>query len=122
MLKPQQLRVGNWIAQKEEQSPIPVLVKELGTSTINRKPSAQFEALKLTPKYLLLAGFEYNGAVYVYRIGGISICFDLERNEYVTIDDPNGGQIQLMPSFCYLHEVQNIIYELTSTEITISSL
>lgn len=117
MVNPQELRLGNWIAKKEDNSPVQVY--SLDGSTINGLAPEHFEPLKLTGEQLLNGGFKYNGAVYCFK-EKIELCFDLQQNEYVTIDDRHGGQALLERQFHFLHEVQNLIFGMISIELPIT--
>jgi hypothetical protein len=122
MIDPQELRLGNWIGRKKDDSSLaPVQVFSLDSHMINGLPLEDFEPLKLAGAHLLQAGFQYNGAIYFgLRNGNIEFAFDLDHNEHVTIDDHMGGQAILYRSFHFLHEVQNLIYDMACRELPLN--
>jgi hypothetical protein len=121
MINPKELRLGNWIARRQEGNLFPIKVVSLEAHTVNGLPLEQLEPIRLAGVHLLQAGFQYNGAVYYGGGDGkMEFSFDLEHNEYVTIDDHMGGQAILYRSFHFLHEVQNLIYEVTRKELPIT--
>jgi hypothetical protein len=95
-------------------------VVSLSRDLVNGEVPEHFAAIRLSGRRLKQAGFRYNGAAYNLEQGRVIVAIDLKRKEWIVIDDDQGGQIILHKKLNFLHEVQNLVRELTGSELAIS--
>ena len=72
--------------------------------------------IPITEDILLKAGFEKNGSYKEIKLNQVSITIKLLDGEYFLVD-ASGWYGK---GFIYLHSLQNLIYALTGTELTIN--
>jgi len=124
MIQANELRIGNWLADKQnrkgkviELTPRTITVKmpfsKLKDTYIGK---SAFKGIPITEDILLKAGFEKNGSYKEIKLNQVSITIKLLDGEYFLVD-ASGWYGK---GFIYLHSLQNLIYALTGTELTIN--
>lgn len=128
MIKANELRIGNWV-----QAPLGeyMRVEQIGYKDNPDYIFARydkgfgqnsFSGIPLTPEILEKAGFnKLGGSKFVYRIPvqEFEISVSLKLN-YAYIDTQWGQASIKRPIFKYLHQLQNLYFALTGTELEIN--
>ena len=110
MIKPQELRIGNWLRIKESDTKVQVEVYMLNLSYLTG-----YQPIPLTPEILLKCEFVMHKDKGLWRKGNFYLHFyTLSENEYCfTFKDYKSASI------LYLHQLQNIYWCLCGEELTI---
>ena len=132
MIQPNELRIGNWIGLKNSG----LLQIDIDNFSDCAKNPAIFNPIPLTPEVLEKAGFKKNqwqeayyiqtdfGCLYIHFYNGriitrfMSISKDSRGDKSFSL--PFIGNKKSSENYIYLHHIQNLLYELTQTELNIN--
>mgnify|MGYP003648680787 CR=1 FL=1 len=116
-MKSKELRIGNYVYHKHS-----IGIKLPGTLTSGKdiELCKEFEPIPLTKEWLIKFGFKKDGVLVDY-----AICLNNEKIFGIDIKNERAHIYQLKPSIqgvnlCsinYVHELQNLYYTLTKTEL-----
>lgn len=147
MIKPEELRIGNWVGINNPKSwpevkGQPLLVTEIGLIKAHDFPKStgavsledanrnetysQFnefiEPIPLTDEWLIKFGFEENGLDKKenkkYRLTWEEGVFDIYRISSFYLDDGKHYE----PKIEFIHQLQNLYFALTGTELTLKEV
>lgn len=114
-MKAEELRIWNWIYYYGS---LPVQVTSIGQNHINGNEYSYCAPIILTPEILEKAGFEKSGDNEHYFIGHFGFYLIHDGSDWCMKPRINDS---LVISYCkYIHQLQNLYYALTSTELTIN--
>jgi len=85
-------------------------------NNLDELPIQFCSGIPITEDILLKAGFEKNGSYKEIKLNQVSITIKFLDGEYFLVD-ASGWYGK---GFIYLHSLQNLIYALTGTELTIN--
>lgn len=116
-MKAEELRIGNLVYHKDE-------VHIVNSSTIVYQKSVfKCYPIELTPEWLERAGFDDDKRIDAYSIESNDKCYFIRKEgsvfwvlyQYNGWNDDTGEHIS---SIQYVHQLQNLIFALTGTELT----
>lgn len=114
-----ELRIGNWIDSEDgKQQIVDVLCDSINTKTHEGLPCDFIDPIPLTPEILLAFGFERleDGDGFYYELlsanGILFIEGDKKGFTEIFLDMDNSVRVR------YLHQLQNLYFALTQTELT----
>jgi len=111
-MKAAELRIGNWVAPTNDEAKYPykITAQEL---VYFEADSQRFKPIPLTEEWLLKFGFE-NTSRFEWCLRGIKIHF-YDSGEFTL--DYFGKEMLRKASGKYLHQLQNLYFALTRTEL-----
>ncbi|HEU4901191.1 MAG TPA: hypothetical protein VFT06_00325 [Flavisolibacter sp.] len=138
MIQANELRIGNWIIQDSMYAKVMAL--DENEITIDSYPlryaakPAAFDPIPLTPEILEKCGFKrlYDKSTYPNSAETWSIKVSTDFDHYLSIDivtgnselileNFEGSQTFFLPDIEYIHQLQNLYFALTGTELEIKS-
>jgi hypothetical protein len=136
MIPSNELRIGNWVNDFKGggyNSPSYQKVTSIGVEGINgwhdmgSSGCAKFEDIEpmaLTPELLVKIGFEkLPGSKFVYRIIVDDLEISISVDLFYAYIDTKWGQASIKkPIFKSLHQLQNLYFALTNSELPITNL
>lgn len=120
-MKNTELRIGNLFLEKFSQTKIKVLELLSNERIIfegDFENNWQAEPIPITEEWLIKLGFEKQKGIYrsFYQSNDnnyLSICFDEDRYYFMDVnEDPS------FSGFNYVHQLQNLYFALTGTELS----
>lgn len=118
ILKPEDLRIGNWVMEVLNKEKEVVMYMRVGS--LSRDTLIDFEPIPLTPEILEKAGFklssEYGLPSYFHAL----LSFDIDFREdgiFVVLHHDIWHELVKIE---YVHQLQNLFYVLTGTELEIN--
>jgi hypothetical protein len=129
MISAQELRIGNWVyfsyihTKKVKTRPCRVLeidnigslVKDGGVDLHLQFHSDSIQPLPLSAEILLKVGFRQAGTHFILSIGDVKAKFRFfDQKVYAEL-----GDIYLGDHISYVHQLQNLYFSLTGTELDI---
>jgi hypothetical protein len=118
-MKPQELRIGNWVLMDNE----PTRVESISDNAINLFSDWEFyfKPIPLTPEILDKAGFRkinyYEGNAFGLEISDSHELVCNERMFWLACDDSFYNEP--LDHIKYLHQLQNLYFALTGEELNI---
>lgn len=119
--------VGNYVYLANSEKVVhvdPNLIREVYQCEIANVPS-QYAPIPLSPSLLEAAGFvreDANSDMYRLAINGQTLWLDLRTSEcwiYCEMHEDRWGEM-ILPRYYSVHQLQNLHYALTQTELTIN--
>lgn len=135
MIKANELRIGNYLfmpftsenvkvtglALKEEKTQVMYIQSNFGISQYFALPE-QYSPIELTEEWLLKAGFTaFKTNPYWYRIGFNGKTLNVSINGAVEIENFNRDFIQFSDICDHVHQLQNLYFALTGSELVFST-
>lgn len=127
MIEPQHLRIGNVITMYVKESPAISSIHLVEPTTLMmidgsiQSRGMAFRPISLTEEILLKVGFVFNGHDWKYKSFTI-VLIDGFVNFYVDWIEYEEPIRQYESCFCFLHNIQNLIFNLTGQELNTSGL
>lgn len=112
-----ELRIGNWIQSKGLTNKFhewQVTAEDIPQIESNQEHIQEYKGIPLTEEWLLKFGFKYYGTTWL-RDGfkGAIILYLNNTFEYMY------GEFEIDNDYKYVHQLQNLYFALTGTELTI---
>lgn len=121
MLRPEQLRVGNWIAtfdprdgKSKKEFPVQVSWRHLRAQEVEHKEN--FNPLPLTNAILLANGWKQNDGAPYYTHAQLKENLMLSKDDKGFVMTVLPDKVPVSESLVYVHELQNLFYSLSKQE------